>query len=657
MRCAVDAYSWLHKGAYSCALELATGNFYWRKQDRDAPYVNYCMHRAKMLKFFGIEPVIVFDGDRLPMKNGEEQQRRQRRAEANKKGMERLQQGNREGATFMFTQSLDISPTMALELIVALKRENVEFVVAPYEADAQIAHLARLGRDKGGVDVVFTEDSDLVAYGCERVCFKLDKFGTCKEVLLADVLKNRTVETHGLQPTTTISDVDKPSESAENVDKDESLPETQEEEQDEHDEEDNDGITATTKTKTKKKKATGKGSRGANSPLSFENWTHDDFLGLCAMSGCDFLENVRNVGFKKAHAFCNANNRSAKAALLAMTEDKKIDVPTDYIEKWQRAVWTFKHALVYDMSMKKLTHLSPLPQELLGKSSDELDFLGKAFANEIAVEIAEGRMDPISRRPFATIAQPQPRYNNNNFNNNDRNMNNNNNNANANNGGPPKIPKVNINSMFAAKKVSEATIAAAAVKTTTTTTMNEIVQSPRRSPRKHQPSSSAQKKKDEEQSRERLAREDLEIAKMLGALEEGTVDDDDELIKKKETPTPNQKKNPRRTPLSSPNKPSLQKIQNITEENAFKRKESSTENAQGIADDEIRNKFSKTTTEDAAATDKKKPILKAPSISRKFGAPAQAKTIFKMDSTGSLKEIKTKPKSISSFFQPIKKKV
>ena len=144
---------------------------------------------------------------------------------------------------------------------------------------------------------------------------------------------------------------------------------------------------------------------------------------------------------------------------------------------------------------------------------------------------------------------------------------------------------------------------------------------------------------------------------MLGALEEGTVDDDDELIKKKETPTPNQKKNPRRTPLSSPNKPSLQKIQNITEENAFKRKESSTENAQGIADDEIRNKFSKTTTEDAAATDKKKPILKAPSISRKFGAPAQAKTIFKMDSTGSLKEIKTKPKSISSFFQPIKKKV
>ena len=92
----------------------------------------------------------------------------------------------------MFTQSLDISPRMALELIVALKREGIEFVVAPYEADAQIAHLARQSRENGGVDVVFTEDSDLVAYGCERVCFKLDKFGACKEVLLEDVLMNKT---------------------------------------------------------------------------------------------------------------------------------------------------------------------------------------------------------------------------------------------------------------------------------------------------------------------------------------------------------------------------------------------------------------------------------------------------------------------------------
>ena len=85
MRAAVDAYSWLHKGAYSCALELHTGNHYWVKQNRDAPYVNYCIHRAKMLKFFGVEPVIVFDCDLLPAKASEEGTRRQRREEAKQK--------------------------------------------------------------------------------------------------------------------------------------------------------------------------------------------------------------------------------------------------------------------------------------------------------------------------------------------------------------------------------------------------------------------------------------------------------------------------------------------------------------------------------------------------------------------------------------------
>jgi len=41
---------------------------------------------------------------------------------------------------------------------------GVRFVVAPYEADAQMAYLAR----NGAVHAVITEDSDLLAYGCPR---------------------------------------------------------------------------------------------------------------------------------------------------------------------------------------------------------------------------------------------------------------------------------------------------------------------------------------------------------------------------------------------------------------------------------------------------------------------------------------------------------
>ena len=97
-RAAVDAYSWLHKGAYSCALELGTGDRWWARAKRDAPYVRYCVHRAQMLRHFGITPVIVFDGDRLPAKGGEEKERRDRRAEALRKGHERLAARDREGA-------------------------------------------------------------------------------------------------------------------------------------------------------------------------------------------------------------------------------------------------------------------------------------------------------------------------------------------------------------------------------------------------------------------------------------------------------------------------------------------------------------------------------------------------------------------------------
>ena len=42
-------------------------------------------------------------------------------------------------------------------------------MVAPYEADAQLAYLATLEADQGGIAAVITEDSDLIAYGCTAV--------------------------------------------------------------------------------------------------------------------------------------------------------------------------------------------------------------------------------------------------------------------------------------------------------------------------------------------------------------------------------------------------------------------------------------------------------------------------------------------------------
>ena len=55
-----------------------------------------------------------------------------------------------------------------------------DFVVAPYEADAQLAYLARIGL----VDAVITEDSDLIAFGVREVLLKMDGTGLVLLVLL-----------------------------------------------------------------------------------------------------------------------------------------------------------------------------------------------------------------------------------------------------------------------------------------------------------------------------------------------------------------------------------------------------------------------------------------------------------------------------------------
>ncbi len=48
----------------------------------------------------------------------------------------------------------------------ALRAENIDYVVAPYEADAQLCFLEK----EGLVDGIITEDSDLLVFGCKQVC-------------------------------------------------------------------------------------------------------------------------------------------------------------------------------------------------------------------------------------------------------------------------------------------------------------------------------------------------------------------------------------------------------------------------------------------------------------------------------------------------------
>ena len=80
---AVDGYCWLHKGAFGCAYELALGRSTSKYTITDllqtvtkiSRYVDFCMQRIEMMKTFGVEPFVVFDGGPLPMKAGTEDDR------------------------------------------------------------------------------------------------------------------------------------------------------------------------------------------------------------------------------------------------------------------------------------------------------------------------------------------------------------------------------------------------------------------------------------------------------------------------------------------------------------------------------------------------------------------------------------------------------
>nr|XP_029119233.1 exonuclease 1 isoform X2 [Elaeis guineensis] len=178
-RVGIDAYSWLHKGAYSCSMELCLN----AQTDAAKRYLKYFMHHINLLRHYNVTPVVVFDGGSIPCKSVTEHERHRRRESNLMLAKEKLKEGNASAAIEFFQKAVHITPSMAHQLIQILRSESVEFIVAPYEADAQLAYLSAFDDDQGSIAAVITEDSDLIAYGCKAVIFKMDRYGNGEEFL------------------------------------------------------------------------------------------------------------------------------------------------------------------------------------------------------------------------------------------------------------------------------------------------------------------------------------------------------------------------------------------------------------------------------------------------------------------------------------------
>ncbi|KAK4124599.1 hypothetical protein N657DRAFT_644845 [Parathielavia appendiculata] len=182
----IDGYGWLHRGAVACAIELAQG-----KPTRK--YVDFAMHRVRMFKYFGVTPYVVFDGDFLPSKAKTEASRAKRREESKRLGLELLRAGKPSQAYAELQKAIDVTPEMARHLIEELKKADVPYVVAPYEADAQLVYLERQGLISG----IVSEDSDLLVFGAKRLLTKMDQHGQCVEINRRDFCAVREISLTG----------------------------------------------------------------------------------------------------------------------------------------------------------------------------------------------------------------------------------------------------------------------------------------------------------------------------------------------------------------------------------------------------------------------------------------------------------------------------
>lgn len=179
---AVDTYGWLHKAIVSCSQELCLNQ-------PTKKYISSVTKKVEMLRYFGVEPYLVFDGASLPTKAATNLERRLKREEAQKKANEFMRSGNKKLAWKEFMKAAGVTSQMAKSVMIEMDRLNVKYVVAPFEADPQMVYLEKIGV----VDGILSEDSDLLIFGCRRLISKLNDFGECIEICRDDFHKVKTI--------------------------------------------------------------------------------------------------------------------------------------------------------------------------------------------------------------------------------------------------------------------------------------------------------------------------------------------------------------------------------------------------------------------------------------------------------------------------------
>ena len=131
---AVDGSCWLHQGASLCAEDIVMGR-------SPKALLRYCKGKLLTLIKSGVTPIIIFDGQHLIMKKGVNEKRRILREKAYEEALELKKEGKMFDAKKKFMQAVHIKIEVRDAFISVLTKMKVEYYIAPYEADSQLAFM------------------------------------------------------------------------------------------------------------------------------------------------------------------------------------------------------------------------------------------------------------------------------------------------------------------------------------------------------------------------------------------------------------------------------------------------------------------------------------------------------------------------------------
>ncbi len=82
-----------------------------------------------------------------------------------------------------------------------------------------------------------------------------------------------------------------------------------------------------------------------------EVFDYEMLLKTCILSGCDYCESLKGIGFKTALKLIKEHNGDINV-ILENLSSKNNQIRDNYLQEFQRAELTFKYQVIYDVDLQ-----------------------------------------------------------------------------------------------------------------------------------------------------------------------------------------------------------------------------------------------------------------------------------------------------------------